>query len=70
MAENKFEELGRKVEEKMNTVTPRIEEEIKKMIAYLNDEVVPKVRQNSSETMRAAAQQLRKLADYLDRRQP
>jgi hypothetical protein len=68
MMENKFEEFGRKVDEKVNTVTPRIEEEIKKMIAYLNDEVVPKVRQNSSETMRVAAQQLRKLADYLDRR--
>jgi hypothetical protein len=64
----KLEEFGRKVDERVNDFAPRVEEEVKKMIAYLNDEVVPKVRQNSSETMRAAAVQLRRLADFLERR--
>jgi bisphosphoglycerate-dependent phosphoglycerate mutase len=59
-----FEEFGRKVDE----VTPRIEEEVRKVINYLNDEVVPKVRQNSSEAIRTAAEQLRKLADHLERK--
>lgn len=70
MTENKgrFEEFGRKVEERVSNLAPRLEDEVKKMIAYLNDEVVPKVRQNSSEAMHAAAEQLRKLADALDRR--
>jgi bisphosphoglycerate-dependent phosphoglycerate mutase len=45
-----------------------VEEEVRKVIAYLNDEVVPKVRQNSSEAIRSAADQLRKLADHLEKR--
>ena len=63
-----FEEFGRKVDEHVGTVAPRVEEEVRRVITYLNDEVVPKVRQNSSEALRVAAEQLRKLADHLERR--
>jgi hypothetical protein len=63
-----FEEFGRKVDEHINNVSPRVEEEVRKVIAYLNDEVVPKVRQNSSDALRTAAEQLRKLADHLERK--
>lgn len=59
--------FGRKVEEKFNEAKPRVEEEVKKVIAYLNDEVVPGVRENSSKALRVAAEQLAKLADHLDR---
>jgi hypothetical protein len=62
-----FEDFGRKVDEHVGTVGPKVEEEVRKVIAYLNDEVVPKVRQNSSEALRIAADQLRKLADHLER---
>jgi hypothetical protein len=65
---NPFEEFGRKVDEHVSNVAPRVEEDVRKVIAYLNDEVVPKVRQNSSEALRMAAEQLRKLADHLERR--
>lgn len=65
---NPFEGFGRKVDEHINHVAPRVEEEVRKVIAYLNDEVVPKARQNSSEALRVAAEQLRKLADHLERR--
>lgn len=68
MANSPFEDFGRKVDEHINNVTPRIEEEVRKVITYLNDEVVPKVRQNSSEALRIAADQLRKLADHLERK--
>ncbi|WP_044934268.1 hypothetical protein [Pseudacidobacterium ailaaui] len=70
MADNpgKFEEFGRKVDARVQQLTPRLEEEVKKIIAYLNDEVVPKVRQDSSEAVRALAEQLRRLADHLERR--
>ncbi|HVW76165.1 MAG TPA: hypothetical protein VHB45_01030 [Alloacidobacterium sp.] len=64
---NPFEDFGRKVDEHIRNVTPRVEEELRKVIAYLNDEVVPKVRQNSSEGLRIAAEQLRKLADHLEK---
>ncbi|HLH34008.1 MAG TPA: hypothetical protein VKX41_04995 [Alloacidobacterium sp.] len=63
-----FEEFGRKVDEHFNHAVPRVEEEVRKVISYLNDEVVPKTRQNSTEALRVAADQLRKLADHLERK--
>jgi hypothetical protein len=63
-----FRDFGRKVEEKFNQSMPRVEEEVKKVIAYLNDEVVPDVRENSSKALRSAAEQLTKLAEHLDRK--
>lgn len=65
---NPFEEFGRKVDEHISKAAPRVEEEVRRVIAYLNDEVVPKARQNSSEALRVVAEQLRKLADHLERR--
>ena len=62
-----FEDLGRKVDETLNKAVPRVEEDLKKVIAFLNDEVVPKVRENSSKGLRIAADQLTKLAEHLDR---
>jgi len=67
----RFEEFGRKIDEKVGEALPRVEEEVKKVIAYLNDEVVPQVRQNSSQALRIAAEHLSRLAEHLDkRRQP
>lgn len=62
-----LKDFGRKVEEKFNEAKPRVEEEVKKVIAYLNNEVVPGVRDNSSKVLRAASEQLTKLAEHLDR---
>jgi hypothetical protein len=69
-AKTRFEDFGRKIDERVGETLPRVEEEVKKVIAYLNDEVVPQVRQNSSQALRQAAEQLQRLADRLDRRQP
>jgi len=62
-----FENFGRKVDETVSKAVPRVEEELKKIIAYLNDEVVPRVREDSSKGLRVAADQLTKLAEHLDR---
>ncbi len=59
--------FGRKVEEKLTETMPRVEEEVRRVVAYLNDEVVPGVRENSSKALRTASEQLAKLADQLDR---
>jgi len=61
-----FENFGRKVDAQFGKVGPRMEEEVKRVIAYMNDQVVPQVRQNSSSALRMAAEQLGRLADYLD----
>jgi hypothetical protein len=63
----RFEEFGRKIDERVGEALPRVEEEVKKVIAYLNDEVVPQVRQNSSQALRVAAEHLQRLAEHLDK---
>ncbi len=44
-----------------------VEAEVKRLIGYMNDEVVPEVRRSSSVGLRAAAEQLQKMAEHLDR---
>jgi bisphosphoglycerate-dependent phosphoglycerate mutase len=64
----RFEDFGKKVDQRFNQVLPRVEEEVKKVITYLNDQVVPQLRQGSSQALLGAAEQLRKLAEQLDDR--
>lgn len=52
----KFEEAAR-----------RAEAEVKRLIAVMNDEIVPAIRQDSGKALRLVAEQLHKLADALDR---
>lgn len=66
-SKGRFENFGRKVDEQVTSAIPRVEEELKKVIAYINDEVVPDVRVNSSRALRRAAETLAGLADSLDR---
>ncbi len=42
------------------------EEEVHRLIQYLNDEVVPDVRQNGSMALKAAASKLQRLAERID----
>ncbi|HSA93289.1 MAG TPA: hypothetical protein VLE48_09785 [Terriglobales bacterium] len=51
-----LEEMGRKVGRELGEI-----------VNYLNNEVVPKVRNQSSGGLRTAAQKLIELADYMDR---
>ena len=67
-AKSRFEEFGRKIDGRVGDALPRVEEEVKKVIAYLNDEVVPQVRQNSSQALKVAAEHLQRLAETLDKR--
>lgn len=52
-----FEDMGRKMDE-----------EVEKLIAYINDEVVPQVRQHSSRALRIAADKMARFADYMEER--
>ena len=64
---SRFESFGRKVDAEFGNVGPRIEKEVRKVIGYLNDEVVPEVRRNSSQALRTASEHLAKLAEHLER---
>ena len=53
----------------MQGVAEKAEEEVQRLITYLNDEVVPDVRRHSSAALRTAAEQLHALAQKMDDRQ-
>jgi hypothetical protein len=62
-----FEKVGRKVDEGISDAARKLQQESDRMIAYLNDEVVPAIRRGSSRALRTAAEQLSRLAEYMDR---
>jgi hypothetical protein len=62
-----FERFGRNVDKHFGGCSDRLEDDVKQVIGYLNERVVPEVRQNSSKALRIAAGQLARLADHLER---
>ena len=57
-----FDQTKRKLDE----AASKIEQELRKVIRTLNDEVVPKMRTEGTQALRSVAQELQKLADRLD----
>lgn len=55
-------------EQQLREAARHAEEDLRRVIAFLNDEVVPEVRQNGSQALRAASRQLEKLAQRMDDR--
>ena len=62
-----FEHFGRKLDEGIGQASKSIEQESEKVIAYLNNEVVPAIRTNSSKALRIAAEKLSQLAEFMER---
>jgi hypothetical protein len=62
----KVEEASARVNKSVAEATDRLESETAEFIKYLNDEVVPAVRQHSTKALRVASEKLMKLADYMD----
>ena len=62
----KVEDASARVNKSVAEAADRMEKETAEFIAYLNDEVVPAVRQHSTKALRVAAEKMFKLADYLD----
>jgi len=65
-----MDEKNRPFDERFNSAVhqaaEKLDRESEKLIAYLNDEVVPAVREHSSRGLRVAAEKLAKFADYMD----
>ena len=53
-------------EERLKEAGANIEQEVRRVVRFLDDEVVPDVRRSSSTALRSAADQLGKLAQHLD----
>jgi len=62
----KVEEASARVNKTVAEVADRIEKDSAELITYLNNEVVPAVRQQSTKALRTAAVKLQKLADFMD----
>jgi hypothetical protein len=60
---SKLDDFGREVGE----AARKLEQEGEKVIAYLNSEVVPAIRNQSSKALRIAADKLGRLAEYMER---
>ena len=65
-ANNPYEEFGRKAGKMAGEAAKQIEEDAEKLIAYINNELVPQVREHSSVGLRAASKKLAQFADYLE----
>jgi len=61
-----FSTAGQKLDETIGEAAKRIEEETKQLLNYINDEVVPMVRQNSTKGLRIASDKLKELAEYME----
>jgi len=61
-----FTTAGQKLDDVLGDTVKRIEDETKQLIDYINDEVVPMVRQNSTKGLRIASDKLKELADYME----
>lgn len=55
-------------EQRLHEAGTRVEEDLRTVINYINDEVVPDVRRNGSQALRAAATELQRLAQRMDER--
>jgi glutamyl-tRNA reductase len=62
----KVEDASARVNKSVAEAADRMEKETAEFITYLNDEVVPAVRQHSTKALRIAVEKMSKLADYLD----
>lgn len=59
-------DAARPLEDRLRGAGERVEEELRRAVRYLEDEVVPEVRRNSSAGLRALSERLGKLAEQLD----
>ena len=62
-----FERIGRKLDTEFGEAAQKLEREKERVITYLNNEVVPAIRNHSSKALRAASEQLSRLAEFMDK---
>ncbi|HET9406461.1 MAG TPA: hypothetical protein VFO39_04435 [Candidatus Sulfotelmatobacter sp.] len=62
----KVEGASARVSKTVAEAAERIEKEIPEFIKYLNDEVVPAMRQGSTKALRVASKKMAEFADYME----
>ena len=66
MADDPNRKSSAQWEQRIHNAGTRVEEELRTLLAFIDTEVVPEVRRNSSVALRKAAQQMEKLAQKMD----
>jgi hypothetical protein len=62
----KVEDASNRANKAISDAAERLEKEGEEFIRYLNSDVVPAVRTQSTKALRLAAEKLTRLADYMD----
>ena len=62
-----FENAGRKMDQVLSDASERLERESQQLIKYINDELVPAIRVQSSRGLKLAAEKMRTFAEHLER---
>ena len=65
-ARRPFQTAGERLDDLLGDTTQRIEEETQLLIKYINDELVPSIRQGSTNALRIASEKLAEVADHMD----
>ena len=61
-----FQTAGERLDNILGDASKRIEQETQLLIKYINDELVPSIRQGSTNALRIASEKLAKAADHMD----
>ena len=64
----RFQTAGERLDDLLGDASARIEEETQTLINYINDELVPAIRQHSTNALRVASEKLSQAADHMDSR--
>ncbi len=65
-ARRPFQTAGERLDDLLGDASARIEEEAQTLISYINDELVPAIRQHSTSALRIASEKLAQAADHMD----
>ena len=61
-----WESSLREAADKVRTAASQVEDDLQRLVTYVNDEVVPDVRRNGSAALRSAAAELQRLAERME----
>ncbi len=64
--DRKVEEASKRFSSTIGEAAEKLEKDTAELISHMNDEIVPKVRQQSGKALRAAAEKLAELAKYME----
>ena len=65
-ARRPFSTAGERLDDMLGATTKRVEEETQTLIDYINDELVPAIRDHSSNALRIASEKMAQAAEMME----